>query len=151
LRLPAVRNLGGRGPRRTAISGTRTEPVPVTCAANECEPLELVVVEGQAESCRWREQVERYHYLGCRVPFGAQLRYWVRNGKQGLACLLGASPAWKMQARDGWIGWTDEQRRRHLQAIVNNGRFLILPWVNVKGLAGKILALSARQMPREWE
>ena len=45
----------------------------------------------------------------------------------------------------------DEQRRCNLQAIVNNGRFLILPWVNVKGLASKILALSARQMPREWE
>jgi hypothetical protein len=111
----------------------------------------LVVVEGRAESRRWREQVERYHYLGCRVPFGAHLRYWVRHGERDLACLLWTSPAWKMQARDAWIGWTDEQRRGNLQAIVNNGRFLILPWVNVKGLASKILALSARQMPREWE
>ena len=34
---------------------------------------------------------------------------------------------------------------------MNNGRFLILPWVQVKGLASKILALSARQMPRDWE
>ena len=34
---------------------------------------------------------------------------------------------------------------------MNNGRFLILPWVQVKGLASKILALSARQMPRAWE
>ena len=25
------------------------------------------------------------------------------------------------------------------------------PWVNVKGLASKILALCARQMPRHWE
>ena len=109
------------------------------------------MVEGRAESRRWREQVERYHYLGCRVPFGAHLRYWVRYGERDLACLLWTSPAWKMQARDTWIGWTDQQRRRNLQAIVNNGRFLILPWVNVKGLASKILALSARQMPREWE
>ena len=151
LRLPPVRNLGGRGPRPMDISGTRSEPAPVTCAASECEPLELVVVQGRAESRRWREQVERYHYLGCRVPFGAHLRYWVRHGERDLACLLWTSPAWKMQARDAWIGWTDEQRRRNLQAIVNNGRFLILPWVNVKGLASKILALSARQMPREWE
>jgi hypothetical protein len=37
-----------------------------------------------------------------------------------------------------------------LQWIVNNGRFLILPWVRVKGLASKILALSARQMPHDW-
>src|SRR5258708_7510958 len=34
----------------------------------------------------WREQVERYHYLGCCVPFGAHLRYWVRNRERELAC-----------------------------------------------------------------
>ena len=56
-----------------------------------------------------------------------------------------------MQARDKWIGWSEEQRRANLQQIVNNGRFLILPWVRVKGLASKILALSARHVPRDWE
>jgi hypothetical protein len=56
-----------------------------------------------------------------------------------------------MQARDAWIGWTNEQRRHNLQQIANNGRFLILPGVRVKGLASKILALSARQVPGDWE
>jgi hypothetical protein len=56
-----------------------------------------------------------------------------------------------MQARDEWIGWSDQQRRHNLQRIVNNGRFLILPWVQVKRLASKILALSAQQMPRDWQ
>ena len=49
------------------------------------------------------------------------------------------------------FGWSDEQREHNLQSIINNGRFLILPWVQVKGLASKILALSARRMPRDWE
>jgi hypothetical protein len=151
LKLPGLRNLGGRGPRRADISESYCEPVLVECAASECEPLELVLVESQAESCRWREQVERYHYLGCRVPFGAHLRYWACHGGRELACLLWTSPAWKMQARDEWIGWNDEQRRSNLQSIVNHGRFLVLPWVRIKGLASKVLALSARQMPRDWE
>lgn len=151
LKLPEVRKLGGSGPRRADVSAPCVEPAPFACAARECEPLELVLVEGQPESRRWREQVERYHYLGCRVPFGAHLRYWVRHRDRELACLLWTSPAWKIQARDEWIGWSDEQRRGHLQRIVNNGRFLILPGVQVKGLASKILALSARQMPRDWE
>jgi hypothetical protein len=151
LKLPEVQKLGGRGPRRADTSGACSEPAPVACAASECEPMELVLVEGQAESRRWREQVERHHYLGCCVPFGAHLRYWVHHRERELACLLWTSPAWKMQARDEWIGWSDEQRRRNLQSIVNNGRFLMLPWVRVKGLASKILALSARQMPRDWE
>jgi hypothetical protein len=151
LALPALRNLGGHGPRRVTLSQQHCEPEPVECAAKECEPLELVLVEGEVESRKWREHVERYHYLGCCVPFGANLRYWVRNRDRELACLLWTSPAWKMQARDAWIGWSDEQRKRNLQWIVNNGRFLILPWVRVKGLASKILALSARQMPHDWQ
>jgi Domain of unknown function (DUF4338) len=151
LKLPEVRQLGRRGPRRVDVSGTAWEPPPIECGASECAPLELVLVEGPAESRRWREQVERHHYLGCRVPFGAHLRYWVRNRERDLACLLWTSPAWRMQARDEWIGWSDEQRRHNLQAIVNNSRFLILPWVHVKGLASKILALNARQLPQDWE
>ena len=68
-----------------------------------------------------------------------------------LACLLWSSPAWKMAARDCWIGWSEDQRTHKLQSIVNNSRFLILPWVRVKGLASKILARCARQLPRDWE
>jgi hypothetical protein len=151
LQLPTLRKLGGRGPRRADVSTSCLEGAPVACAASECEPLDLVLVESQAESRRWREHVERYHYLGCRVPFGAHLRYWVRHHERNLACLLWTSPAWKMQARDAWIGWNDERRRHNLQSIVNNGRFLILPWVRIKGLASKILALSARRLPHDWE
>jgi hypothetical protein len=151
LSLPAMRKLGGRSPRWADGYMPCPEPAPVESAASECEPLELVLVEGKAESRRWRELVERYHYMGWRVPFGANLRYWVRNRERELACLLWTSPAWKMQARDAWIGWSDEQRKCTLQWIVNNGRFLILPWVRIKGLASKILALSARKMPHDWQ
>lgn len=150
LQLPALRKLGGRGPRRVDLSQQRLEPEPIACPVSECEPLELTLVQGPAESRLWREHMERYHYLGCRVPFGANLRYWVRNRQRELACLLWTSPAWKMKPRDIWIGWSDEQRQRNLQLIVNNGRFLILPWVRIKGLASKILALSARQLPQDW-
>jgi hypothetical protein len=79
-----------------------------------------------------------------------ELLEW-RLRERELACLLWTSPTWKMQARDAWIGWSDQQRRQNLQSLVNNGRFLILPWVQVKGLASKTLALSARQMPCDWE
>ncbi len=73
LRLPALRPTGGRGPRRVDLSPLRGEPEAVECAARECEPLELVLVEGPAESRLWREYVERYHYLGSR-RLGKSLR-----------------------------------------------------------------------------
>lgn len=152
LKLPALRKTGGRGARRAVVLPEASlEPSPVECSARDCEPLELALVEGKQESRRWREHVECHHYLGCRVPFGANLRYWVRSRDRELACLLWTSPAWKMRARDEWIGWTDQQRQRNLQSVVNNSRFLILPWVHVKGLASKILALNARQLPGDWE
>jgi len=151
LTLPELRRLGGRGPRRPHLCRAEAEPAPLECAAGECEPLELVLVEGEAGSRRWRESLQRYHYLGCPVPFGANLRYWVWGRGRELACLLWTSPAWKMRSRDAWIGWSDDERRRNLQAIVNQGRFLMLPGVRVKGLASKILAHSARQLPGDWQ
>src|SRR5450759_1742939 len=57
LTLPALRHLGGRGPRRADRFQQRVEPEPVECVASECEPLELALVEGEAESRRWREHV----------------------------------------------------------------------------------------------
>jgi hypothetical protein len=67
-----------------------------------------------------------------------------------LACLLFTSAAWKMAPRDTWIGWSDQARRANLSRVVNNGRFLILPWVEVPHLASHILALAARRIPTDW-
>ncbi len=49
-------------------------------------------------------------------------------------------------ARDHWIGWTAAQRQAHLGRVLNNARFLTLPWVQVNHLASKVLALAARQV-----
>jgi len=56
----------------------------------------------------------------------------------------------KLTARDQWIGWTQEQRETNLHLIINNVRFLILPWVKVKNLASKLLSLSAQIVPSDW-
>jgi hypothetical protein len=45
LTLPELRKLGGRGPRRADLSTPYFEPALVECAAGECEPLELALVE----------------------------------------------------------------------------------------------------------
>jgi Domain of unknown function (DUF4338) len=154
LRLPSVRKSGPHGPRQIQLSEASAPQGEVEGAAREFEPLKLQVVESQPESRLWTELIERHHYLKYRVPVGANLRYLVRSGpREGvvLACLLWSSPAWNMAARDEWIGWNGEQRAHQLQFIVNNSRFLMLPWVHIKGLASKILAQSARQLPIDWE
>jgi Domain of unknown function (DUF4338) len=154
LTLPPLRNSGPRGPRHIRLSEASAWQLTLEGSAGEFGPLELRVVESQSESRLWTELMERYHYLAYRVPVGANLRYIVhspRSGEQVLACLLCSSPAWKMAARDQWIGWNQEQRAQNLQLVVNNSRFLILPWVHVRGLASKILGQCARQLPGDWQ
>jgi len=159
LRLPGRRGAGAPGPRRAPRTERGEPQAEIDGSAGEYEPLRLEVVRGgpadhSGNHALFKELLDRHHYLGYRVPFGASLRYLVRSERapgQARACLLWSSPAWKMAARDAWIGWSDGERRRNLQLIVNNSRFLILPWVRVKGLASKILAACARQLPADWE
>ena len=152
--LPTVRKCGPRRPQQIDTSRPLvTQPSEVSGPASSLEPLRVHMVEaGGAESRRFRECLQHYHYLGYRVPVGASLRYMVYSAAGAeLACLQWSSPAWKMAPRDFWIGWNAQQRQRNLQYIVNNSRFLILPWVRVKCLASKILSLCARQLSRDWE
>lgn len=140
---------GGVKVKRTDKSNA---PVDITGTVKEFCPLNLSRVTIKAQRDLWYEYVDRYHYLGYQLPFGAQLRYLIEN-RQGtvFGCLQFSSPAWKMAARDRWIGWSEEQRQRNLQKVINNSRFLILPWVKVKNLASSILALAVRTVPADWQ
>jgi hypothetical protein len=55
-----------------------------------------------------------------------------------------------MAVRDRWIGWDDATRAGNLQQVVNNSRFLILPWVRVKNLASAVLSVAARRLVEDW-
>jgi hypothetical protein len=156
LSLPELRRTKPRGPQGVRLT-VRSDPhTEVGGSAGQYEPLRLQLLEGEGagDSALFREYLDRYHYQRYRVPFGAHVRYLVRSEhspERVLACLLWTSPAWKLAERDRWIGWSAEQRARNLQFIVNHSRFLIPPWVRVKGLASKILAHCARQLPADWE
>jgi len=62
-----------------------------------------------------------------------------------------SSAAWRIAVRDEWIGWDEDTRVRNLQHIVNNSRFLVLPWVEVKNLASRILSEAVRRMATDWK
>jgi hypothetical protein len=110
--------------------------------------LELVERRG---SGLWNELIDRYHYLGYKPLPGAQLRYFAYAGERLVAVLGFGAAAWQTAPRDAWIGWSSEQRQRNLGAVVNNARFLILPWIRVPHLASKLLALAARTLPQHWQ
>ena len=154
LRLPGKRVGRPRGSRTRVPVTARGEPgAPLGGTVRDVAPLVLEEVRHRDERLLFRELVGRHHYLGHAVPFGAQLRYLVyatRPARTVVGCVQFSSPAWRLAARDRWIGWDDATRARHLQRVVNNSRFLILPWVRVKNLASAALALAARRLPDDW-
>ena len=112
--------------------------------------LTLDPVQGPADSRYWNDLVARYHYLGYSPLPGAQLRYFIHGDGILLGVLGFGAAAWKIAPRDEFIGWTPEQRQPRLHLIVNNARFLLLPWISVRFLASSVLALAARQLPADW-
>ena len=98
----------------------------------------------------FNEYIERYHYLGYGVPLGPHIKYFVSVRHEPIACLAFSGAAWRVEARDRWIDWSDEQRRRNLHYVVNNTRFLILPWIKVPNLASRLLSLAAKRLPDDW-
>jgi hypothetical protein len=148
--------------RRTAsVNGLRNRhPVPIEHDQSPIEsPLQSLrpvqvhpVSAHRAEGRLFHFLLQRYHYLGHRNCVGENLKYLARDRHgRPLACLLFGSAAWKAAARDQWIGWSAEQRGRHLSRLTNNTRFLILPWVRVPHLASHLLGRVTARLSADWQ
>jgi hypothetical protein len=155
IRLPACREHNAKG---TKTNVHRTDQADrqaiISVKLSELSPIVLSRVKTKEQRDLWYEYIDRYHYLGYQLPFGAQLRYFIESAAKDavfLGCLQFSSPAWKMAPRDRWIGWNDEQRQRNLQKVISNSRFLIFPWIQVKNLASSVLALSVKTVPDDWQ
>jgi len=148
-----VRKKRANKKRKEIKQTSKTDPrSAITVNLKELLPISLSRVIHKEQRELWYEYVERHHYLGYQIPFGAQLRYFIRSEgiNETLGCFQFSSPAWMMAPRDGWIGWNEAQRKTNLQKIINNSRFLIFPWVKVKNLASSVLALAVKIVPTDW-
>jgi hypothetical protein len=155
LRLPEKRMGRPVGSRTEVPITERGEPgVPLVGSASAVGLIEFEPVRTEEDRRWFRELVGRYHYLGHAVPMGAHLRYLVfasEPEKAIIGCVQFSSAAWHLAPRDCWIGWDDATRVRKLRHVVNNSRFLLLPWVQVKNLASRVLSLAVRQVVADWQ
>jgi hypothetical protein len=125
---------------------------PIEQPLAQVQPLQWsLALAGSSEEACVHQHLRQHHYLGLRVV-GENLKYLIQSaGGEDLACLLFGAAAWQSAARDQFIGWSAAQRAQGLGQVINNTRFLILPWVKVPGLASHILSRVVRRLDRDWQ
>lgn len=155
IQLPAVRPAMIPSRRRVRAKPARPSAgVWRATSLQALQPVSLVRI-GSADSAVsrvWNELMNRYHYLGAGPLCGAQIRYLICSGRgEWLGGLAFSAAAWRVEARDRWIGWSCQARRQHLHRVISNSRFLILPQWRVPHLASHGLGLALRQVSCDWQ
>ena len=149
--LPHPRSKNNNVRHGSCITSASDPKEPLIGTRRDIRDLRLRQIQTEADSHLWNELIARYHYLGYVPLPGAQIRYFIEGNDQILGALGMGASAWKVAPRDLFIGWSHEQRQAGLHLIVNNARFLILPWVQVKYLASSVLGLLCRQLASDWQ
>jgi hypothetical protein len=127
------------------------DPRPLETTLAALGPLDLRQVRRAEGEDLFGQLLAQHHYLGYCRPVGEHLKYLVFAQDRPLACLAWSSAPHHLAPRDRFIGWSKEQRLRHLHLIAYNTRFLILPWVKVPQLASHLLSRVARVISADWQ
>jgi len=152
IELLAARSRNGNANRYSGSPPLAAPAGPPGGPLGEFEPLSFVPVCTAAQRRILAQALRQFHYLGLRQWVGETVGYLIyTQGQQLLALLLFGAAAWKVAARDQFIGWPPKLREQNLQFIANNCRFLILPWARVAGLASHLLARVARRLSADWQ
>jgi hypothetical protein len=136
-----------RRPSPVAVDAT-----PVRSPLQDLLPLEFRQVRRTKDEADFNGLIEAHHYLCYMQPVGEHLKYMVYSSSGTLlACLAWQSAPRHLKPRDSFIGWSKEERRRNIELIAYNTRYLILPWVQVPHLASHILGRMAKLLPLDWK
>jgi len=153
IQLPAKHKRPNTERVRGAKHTKRTAPPDETLVGKlaDVSPVRLEIVEGREQAKLWNEYLDRHHYLGYSKPFGCTIRYFIVCDRGLLGCTLVAGASRAIKARDEWIGWNKPRRQQNLPWVINNTRFLIFPWVEIRHLASHVLGQLARRVRSDWE
>lgn len=151
IELPARLRIRESFNRKTFCVSREVSREAVTGKVSEFRSLTIEMVRFTPEEKLWDHLVYTHHYLGHPWIVGAYLKYLAYLDGRLVACLGWGSASWKVACRDNFIGWGATLRKRNLSKVVNNVRFLILPWVKVEHLASKVLAANVRRLAADWQ
>lgn len=157
--LPAPLTRNGNSQRRARVAPALQpellsipSPANISSSLSALRPVSLQLVEEKTLRRRATELLQQHHYRGYSGAVGENVQYVItdRQGRE-LAVMVFGAAAWKVAARDAFIGWPVAQRQARLPWIVNQQRFLILPWVQVPHLASHLLGLATRRLSADWQ
>jgi SRSO17 transposase len=121
------------------------------CTLAELPPVTIELVTDQPSWQRWKQVVQRYHYLGVKQPTGRRLHYLVYAGLEPIGALGWKGGSLKLRARDCFLGWDVRQRGECLDRVINNYRFVLVDWLRVANLGSHVLGRCVREVCRDWE
>ena len=149
--LPPGKHDGRNLKRNRSIPVVEIDQTPLQGKLSNLPPVQLKAVRNTFLEPLYNSLIQQYHYLGYRQIVGNHLKYIAFIDDRPVAGLGWGSAAWSVNCRDSFIGWDKATKEKSLQLVVNNTRFLILPWVSVKYLASKILALNVKRLLGDWQ
>jgi hypothetical protein len=150
--LPEPRNRNGNGSAHRFARAPVPQPPAseIRVSLAQLGAVRLQQVENKADSLLWDGLIDRYHYLGHAPLSGAQIRYLIHADCGVIGAIGFGAAAFALKARDRWIGWDRRQRDRRREWVLNNRRFLILPWIRVANLASHVLSRAAGQVQEDF-
>jgi hypothetical protein len=141
---------GNNKKRNQSIPFVPIDKTPLNTKLSDLEPVELKLVRNTDLETLYNSLIQQHHYLGFRQIVGNHLKYMAFIGERPVACIGWGSAAWSVKSRETFVGWGKKTKENNLHFVANNTRFLILPWISVKCLASKILALNAKRISNDW-
>jgi len=143
-------------PFQSSYNVKRTVPkiqinqTPIYCKLAELKPIQIKMVRHTNLEPLYNSLIEQYHYLGYTQIVGNHLKYMAFADDIPVACIGWGSAAWAIHSREAFVGWTKASKNKYLHLVANNTRYLVLPWVKVKCLASKVMALNIKRISADW-
>jgi len=150
INLPPPKHDGRNHKRNRSIPILEIDQTPLQGKLSDFTPVKLKLVRNTPLEPLYNSLIQQHHYLGYRQIVGSHLKYIAFIDGRPVACSGWGSAAWSVKSRDSFIGWDKATKEKNLHLVANNTRFLVLPWVSVKCLASKLLALNAKRISDDW-
>jgi len=150
--LPAPKRTTRRSGDSKGVRHLVHDETPISSRLKELQPLLIKVVTSKPDWQQFKSFVDQYHYLKFDRCISENMAYLVMSSdEKPLASLLFGSAAWSCRDRDSFIGWGKDEKRRNLNMVANNSRFVVYPFVTVPHLASHILSLVSKRIAADWD